>query len=136
MPAPENLNIQQPGEPAKTSTETGDTSGQQTQQATTTTETPAAPAYKAVHKGGGKHIIVDADGNQVGDFRGDKNEAAAEIARLLAGGEPLTKPAPPANELDDEPPAKASTASVDPFKIKQPVLTEEGWVCPAPKVEG
>lgn len=136
MPAPENLNIQQPGEPAKASTETGDTSGQQTQQATTTTQAPAAPAYKAIHKGGGKHIIVDADGNQVGDFRGDKAEAAAEIARLLTGGEPLTKPAPPANDQGAEPSAKASTASVDPFKIKQPVLTEEGWVCPAPKVEG
>lgn len=134
MPAPENLNIQQPGEPAKASTETGDASGQQTQQATTTTETPAAPVYKAIHKGGGKHIIVDADGNQVGDFRGDKSEAAAEIARLLAGGEPLTKPAPPVNDPEAE--HRVSAADIDPTAIKRPVLTEEGWLCPAPKAEG
>lgn len=134
MPAPENLNIQQPGEPAKAGTEPGDTSGQQTQQATTPTEAPAAPVYKAIHKGGGKHIIVDADGNQVGDFRGDKAEAAAEIARLLAGGEPLTKPEPPANEPEAE--HRVSASQIDPATLKRPVLTEEGWVCPAPKVEG
>ncbi|WP_430317151.1 hypothetical protein [Pseudomonas sp. p1(2021b)] len=51
------------------------------------TATPAA-AFKAKHKGGGKWIVVDAAGNQVGAFSGNQEEANAEAARLIAGGEP------------------------------------------------
>lgn len=50
------------------------------------TATPAA-AFKAKHKGGGKWIVVDAAGNQVGAFSGNQEEANAEAARLSAGGE-------------------------------------------------
>ncbi|MFV3326715.1 hypothetical protein ACNFG0_09615 [Pseudomonas sp. NY15372] len=52
-----------------------------------TTATPAA-AFKAKHKGGGKWIVVDAAGNQVGAFSGNQEEANAEAVRLSAGGEP------------------------------------------------
>lgn len=105
MPAPENLETQTPG---------------------ALTE-EAAPHYTAKHKGGGKWIVVDVHGAQVGDFSGDKDEAAAEVARLLAGGLPLVsdEPAP-------EIPVQTKTA-IDPRQLTAPVLTEEGWVCPAPK---
>ncbi|WP_438307253.1 hypothetical protein ACIZ1P_14305 [Pseudomonas guariconensis] len=49
--------------------------------------TPAG-TFKAKHKGGGKWIVVDAAGNQVGLFSGNQEEASAEAARLIAGGEP------------------------------------------------
>lgn len=45
-------------------------------------------AFKAKHKGGGKWIVVDAEGNQVGEFAGNQEEAKAEAERLTAGGEP------------------------------------------------
>lgn len=48
---------------------------------------PAA-AFKAKHKGGGKWIVVDADGSQVGAFSGDQEAANGEVERLTAGGEP------------------------------------------------
>jgi len=44
--------------------------------------------FKAKHKGGGKWIVVDAAGNQIGAFSGNQEEANAEAARLSAGGEP------------------------------------------------
>lgn len=105
MPAPENLETQTPG---------------------ALTE-EAAPHYTAKHKGGGKWIVTDVHGAQVGDFSGDKDEAAAEVARLLAGGLPLAS-----YEPDLETPVQAK-AAIDPHELKAPVLTEEGWVCPAPK---
>ncbi|NMY67305.1 hypothetical protein [Pseudomonas sp. WS 5414] len=45
-------------------------------------------AFKAKHKGAGKYIVVDAEGNQVGEFSGNQEEATAEAERLIAGGEP------------------------------------------------
>lgn len=45
-------------------------------------------AFKAKHKGAGKYVVVDAEGNQVGDFSGNQEEATAEAERLIAGGEP------------------------------------------------
>ena len=45
------------------------------------------PAFSAKHNGGGRYIIVDAGGDKVGDFTGNKDEAEAEAARLLAGGQ-------------------------------------------------
>ena len=52
---------------------------------------PPVAAFKAKHKGAGKYIVVDAEGNQVGEFSGKQEEANAEAERLNAGGEP--KPA-------------------------------------------
>ncbi|WP_158891886.1 MULTISPECIES: hypothetical protein [unclassified Pseudomonas] len=48
-----------------------------------------AATFKAKHKGAGKWIVVDAEGNQVGAFIGDQDGAKAEAERLAAGGEPL-----------------------------------------------
>ncbi|PIK77164.1 hypothetical protein [Pseudomonas sp. 382] len=45
-------------------------------------------SFKPKHKGAGKYVVVDAEGNQVGDFSGTQEEAAAEAERLIAGGEP------------------------------------------------
>jgi len=45
-------------------------------------------AFKPKHKGAGKYVVVDAEGNQVGDFSGTLEDAAAEAERLIAGGEP------------------------------------------------
>ncbi|MGF6595192.1 hypothetical protein [Pseudomonas sp. 2835] len=45
-------------------------------------------AFKAKRKGAGKNIVVGADGNQVGEFSGNQEEATAEAERLVAGGEP------------------------------------------------
>lgn len=52
---------------------------------------PPVAAFKAKHKGGGKWIVVDVDGNQVGEFSGKQEEANAEAERLIAGGEPQAK---------------------------------------------
>ncbi|QZI72880.1 hypothetical protein K5F93_11960 [Pseudomonas protegens] len=49
---------------------------------------PPVAAFKAKHKGGGKWIVVDDEGNQVGEFAGNQEEANAEAERLVAGGEP------------------------------------------------
>lgn len=51
-------------------------------------------AFNAKHNGGGRYIIVDASGDRVGDFTGSKDEAEAEAARLLTGGQitPSTGP--------------------------------------------
>ncbi|WMN19267.1 hypothetical protein QL104_07620 [Pseudomonas piscis] len=45
--------------------------------------------FKPKHKGAGKYIVVDAEGNQVGVFSGNQEEANAEAERLIAGGEPV-----------------------------------------------
>lgn len=44
-------------------------------------------AFSAKHNGGGRFIIIDASGDKVGEFTGNKEEAEAEAARLLAGGQ-------------------------------------------------
>lgn len=51
-------------------------------------------AFSAKHNGGGRFIIIDASGEKVGEFTGSKDEAEAEAARLLAGGQiaPATGP--------------------------------------------
>ncbi|MGP5443837.1 hypothetical protein [Pseudomonas helleri] len=51
-------------------------------------------AFSAKHNGGGRFIIIDASGDKVGEFTGSKEEAEAEAARLLAGGQiaPATAP--------------------------------------------
>ncbi|MFY1054683.1 hypothetical protein ACOQNP_23945 [Ectopseudomonas khazarica] len=134
MPAPETLSTQTPGA-APAAPDTSATTNTTTT-TDTTTDTASEPAFKPLHKGGGKYVVVGADGEPVGEFKGPKAEAEAEAARLIAGGEPLVAPAAPAHELaDSAPAAQAKTDAIDPTTLKQPVLTSEGWVCPAPKRE-
>ncbi|AGZ34624.1 MAG: hypothetical protein ACOKSU_27045 [Pseudomonas sp.] len=52
------------------------------------TATATATTFKAKHKGGGKWIVVDVEGNQVGVFSGNQEAAVAEAERLAAGGNP------------------------------------------------
>lgn len=80
---------------------------------------PARTGFKPVHKGGGKWVVVDAEGVEV--FSGDKAEAKAEADRLNAGGELKqagdTPPAdqPPADQPPaDEPPADQPPADKAP----------------------
>ncbi|WP_137971993.1 hypothetical protein [Pseudomonas sp. F(2018)] len=138
MPAPDTLTPQTPGETATTpaaADPSATTNGQAPQQSTTTTETPpAAPVFKTLHKGGGKHVVVDAAGAVVGDFKGTKAEAEAEALRLAAGGEPLK--AAQVEQAPATPAAAAKPDAIDPTTLKQPVLTPDGWLCPAPKQEG
>ncbi|MDZ5601732.1 hypothetical protein SJI00_02925 [Pseudomonas sp. RP23018S] len=48
---------------------------------------PPSPLFKAKHKGGGKWIVVDVEGSQVGEFAGNQEEASAEAERLTVGEE-------------------------------------------------
>ena len=62
--------------------------------ASTGPQSAGKAAFSAKHNGGGRFIIIDASGDKVGDFTGSKEEAEAEAARLLAGGQitPATGP--------------------------------------------
>lgn len=123
MPAPENLTTQTPGEPTKPAT-------------TTETQQPE-PAFVAKHKGGGRWAVVDDKGEWVGDFIGTQEEAGAEAQRLIDGGEPYKKPdetQQPEPQAQQEQPA--TKRDHDPETLSRPVLTPEGWLCPAPKSEG
>lgn len=58
----------------------------------TTTSQGGGDSYTAKHNGGGRWIVVGADGEKVGDFVGhSKEEAQAEADRLTAGGAPFVK---------------------------------------------
>ena len=120
MPAPENLNTQTPGEPTKPAT-------------TPETQQPE-PAFVAKHKGGGRWAVVDSKGEWVGDFIGTQEEAGVEAQRLIEGGTPYVKP----DETQQaEPQAEqAQRTERDATTLDRPVLTSEGWLCPAPKSEG
>lgn len=49
----------------------------------------SAPAYAPKHNGGVRWIVVDANGEKVGDFVGaSKEEAQAEADRLIAASQP------------------------------------------------
>lgn len=55
-------------------------------------------AFTPKHNGGGRWVVVDLNGEKVGDFIGaSKEEAQAEADRLIAGGTPLVKPADTTN---------------------------------------
>lgn len=56
----------------------------------------APAAFTIKHNGGGRWIVIDTEGEKVGDFVGGKDDAQAEADRLIAGGAPLLKPAEPA----------------------------------------
>lgn len=62
--------------------------------ASTGPQSTGKAAFSVKHNGGGRFIIIDATGDKVGDFTGNKEEAEAEAARLLAGGQiaPATGP--------------------------------------------
>lgn len=70
---------------------------------------PAEALYKPKHNGGGNYIVVDADGNAIGDaFPKDaadntkaKSDATAEADRLNALGT-MAEPKPTAGEEDAE----------------------------------
>lgn len=118
MPAPE-FNPQTPGD--------------LTANTASAPETPAPALFVAKHNGGGRFVVADAEGNKVGDFVGTKEEAATEAERLNAGGEPLVLDPQRVNE--SKPATKSKPSSIDPTTIKQPVLTDEGWLCPVPPVK-
>ena len=102
---------------------------------TSTAPEPQPPLYVAKHKGAGKWIAVTNDdkAEQVGDFVGTKETIGDEVLRLINGGEPLVLDPQRVNE--SKPAPKSKPSSVDPTTIKQPVLTDEGWLCPVPPVK-
>lgn len=60
----------------------------------------APAAFTIKHNGGGRWIVIDTEGEKVGDFVGGKDEAQAEADRLISGGAPFVKPAEPAVDAD------------------------------------
>ncbi|MGH8381755.1 hypothetical protein [Pseudomonas sp.] len=132
MPAPDNLNVQTPGEPIIQPT---------TAPATTTEQPPAAPLYIAKHNGGGRwkiwHTPVEGAPDWFSDFmatgQGAKELAEAEAQRLNEGGEPLIIDATRESELAAlEQPKPTTAPAVDATRLKQAVMTSEGWLCPEP----
>lgn len=123
MPAPENLNVQTPGEPI-----TQPTTEQQTASSTEAKE----PEYTAKHNGGGRWRIWAATTDDwFSDFvvagEGAKDLAQAEADRLNAGGEPFTKPADPEPETS-APAAAATQPTTEQLAPGRAVLTAEGWL--------
>lgn len=60
------------------------------------TPNPSGEASSAlkIAKKGARWIVVDAQGAQVGDFAGKRDEAEMELARILAASEPDPAPEP------------------------------------------
>ena len=116
MPAPENLAVQTPGE--------------QLAAAAVEPAPEAPPVYSPKHNGGGRWVVIDADGEKAGEFVGASKEAAqVEADRLNDGGELQS------NAVAAEPAARAkpAAASLDPTTLKAAVMTSEGWLCPEQK---
>ena len=115
MPAPDNLQVQTPGQPI-------------TQPAA---EQP--PEFTAKHNGGGRwRIYSTSQDDWFSDFvatgEGAKEAAQAEADRLNAGGTPVIKVAEPAPEPADQPAAPAQPAAEPQRAV--PILTDEGWLVP------
>lgn len=119
MPAPDNLQVQTPGQPI-------------TQPNTEQQDQPQEPEYTAKHNGGGRQRIWSrTQDDWYSDFvvsgEGAKEAAQAEADRLNAGGEPFIKPAEAA-------PAVASTTQPTTEQAAAPrttaVLTPDGWLVP------
>lgn len=130
MPAPDNLQVQTPGQQITQPTAE--------QQAATSTEQKPEPEYTAKHNGGGRWRVWAATTDDwFSDFvaagEGAKDAAQAEAERLNSGGEPFIKPAET---------AQAATSTTSTTSITQPtaeqtaaprttaVLTPEGWLVP------
>jgi len=131
MPAPEDLKTQSPGDPLATMTPLAGTTGA----GYPPKADPAPVLYVAKHIAGGRWCVVtnDAEAQRVGDFVGDKVSILAEVDRMNAGGEPFVEVK---GEVTAQAQAKAqATADIDPVKLKQPVMTPDGWLCPEPPVK-
>ena len=146
MPAPEDRNVQTPGEQPAAVTEsvTADPTNDQTEDQAKQGDSGFAlggPAFSAKHNGGGRWKIwfapTEGAADWFGDFvatgKGAKELAEAEAERLNAGGEPGVAAAAPAKQ----PAAVKAPAArrLDPSQLKAPVMTPDGWLCPEPKPE-
>lgn len=138
MPAPDTLNVQTPGEPIVQPTTAP--------APTTSTEQQATPLYTAKSNGGGRFKVwfTPTDPTQqagwFSDFvatgQGAKEQAEAEAQRLNDGGEPLFIDASRESELAAlEQPKPTTAPAVDATKLKQAVMTSEGWLCPEPSAK-
>lgn len=135
MPAPDDLTTQTPGQPLATMTPlagaisdatTGNPNANET-----LTASAQAPTFVAKHNGGGRWIIVDAQGERFSEFMtNDKAEAEAEALRLIDGGEPYIKSDESASQATSQPLTMAKTDAVDATKLKAAVMTPDGWLCP------
>lgn len=141
MPAPD-LTPQTPGEPlaaisplssAISDANTGNPNASEGSTALAQSQ-PQPPLYVGKHQAGGRWIVVtnDAAADRIGDFVGDKVTILAEVERLNAGGVPYTKPAATAQSQEQGQPAVVAAQSndLDATKLKAPVMTAEGWLCP------
>ncbi len=136
-PAPDDLTTQTPGTPLATMTPlagaisdaaTGNPNANES-----LTANAQAPLYVAKHNGGGRWIIVDAQGERFSEFMtNDKPEAEAEALRLIDGGAPYVKPDESASQAQSQPLATTKPDAVDPTKLKAAVMTADGWLCPEP----
>ncbi|MEE4688816.1 hypothetical protein V2K77_01875 [Pseudomonas alliivorans] len=137
MPAPDDLTTQTPGAPLATMTplagaisdaNTGNPNANET-----LTANAQAPTFVAKHNGGGRWIIVDAQGERFSEFMtNDKAEAETEALRLIDGGSPYVKPDDSASQATSQTLTTGKPDVVDPTKLKAAVMTSEGWLCPEP----
>ncbi|MGH8387645.1 MAG: hypothetical protein ACRESJ_19515 [Pseudomonas sp.] len=139
MPAPEDLTPKTPGEPLGTMTPlasavTGAAGGTPDANESKTAQAQA-PVYVAKHIAGGRWHVIDAQGERVGDFVGDKAAVQVELARLIDGGEPLKLDPERKEDHAAQAQATPATTDVDASTLKQPVLTPDGWLCPEPPVK-
>lgn len=136
MPAPEDLKTQSPGDPLATMTPLASAVTDAAVGGTPDVNTAQAqpPLFVSKHIAGGRwHAVTnDAEALRVGDFVGDKVSIIAEVDRLNAGGEPFVAVEEAATQAQAKPEA---TADIDPVKLKQPVMTPDGWLCPEPPVK-
>jgi len=125
MPAPDNLNIQTPGEPIT----------QTTTEQQTNNDQHAEPEYTAKHNGGGRwRIYSTSKDDWFSDFvvsgEGAKALAEQEADRLNAGGEPFTKPTESQQEAATVQAAATQTTTEQQAPRTSAVLTDEGWLVP------
>lgn len=139
MPAPEDLTPKTPGEPLGSITPLAsaitDANGGTPNASEQKTAQAQAPVFTPKHRSGGVFYVIDAAGEKVGDFTGTKDEATAEAQRLAEGGEPLVLDPQRNEDRAALTQTKAPTTAVDAAKLKQPVLTADGWLCPEPPVK-
>lgn len=137
MPAPDELTTQTPGQPLATMTplagaisdaNTGNPNANES-----LTANAQAPLYTAKHNGGGRWIVVDAQGERFSQFMtNDKPEAEAEALRLIDGGAPYVMPEEQAGQSQSASVTITKPDVVDPTKLKAAVMTADGWLCPEP----